>query len=84
MSLRLKMEMQEGHGSGNYVICTGDIQRIVGEFMQYSADQVMLLEHFFVECQKPSHLMRVAMIRENPALSSLNSRQIQAWFEHRR
>ncbi|KAL8145714.1 hypothetical protein AgCh_003747 [Apium graveolens] len=74
-----------GHGFGNYSICNGDIQEFEGdEFVQYSAKQVMLLEQFFVECQKPSHDMRIAMICENFVLSNLNSQQIQAWFEKRR
>lgn len=74
------MEMQGDHGFGNYSICNGDIQ----EFGGYSAEQVMLLEQFFVECQKPNHGTRIAMIRENSVLSNLNSQQIQAWFENRR
>lgn len=79
------MEMQGDHGFGNYSICISEIQDFGGDkSMQYSAEQVMLLEQFFVECQKPSHGTRIAMIRENSVLSNLNSQQIQAWFEYRR
>lgn len=79
------MEMQGGHGFGNYSTFNGDIQESGGDkFMQYSADQIMVLEQVFMECQKPAHDTRVAMIRENSVLSNLNSQQIQAWFENRR
>lgn len=77
--------MQGDNGFGNYSICNGDIQEFGGDkFMQYSADQIMVLEQFFMECQNPSHDARIAMIRENSVLSNFNSQQIQAWFENRR
>lgn len=79
------MEMQGGHGFGNYSTGSGDTQESGGDkFMQYSADQIRVLEQVFMECQKPGHDMRIAMIRENSVLSNLNSQQIQAWFENRR
>ncbi|KAK1396291.1 hypothetical protein POM88_006154 [Heracleum sosnowskyi] len=79
------MEMQGDHGFGNNITFDEDVQEIGGDkFMQYSADQVKVLEQVFVECQKPAHDMRIAMIRENSVLSNLNSQQIQAWFENRR
>ncbi|XP_074380547.1 uncharacterized protein LOC141721501 isoform X2 [Apium graveolens] len=77
------MEMQGGFG--NYSTCNGDIQENgENKFIQYSADQITVFEQVFMECQKPSHDMRIAMIRENSVLSNLNSQQIQAWFENRR
>ncbi|KAK1355366.1 hypothetical protein POM88_048622 [Heracleum sosnowskyi] len=79
------MEMKGNHGLGNSSTCNGDIQGTLGDkFMQWSDDQVMVLEQFFVECQSPSHSMRLAMIRENSVLSNLDSQQIEAWFESRR
>ncbi|KAK1396283.1 hypothetical protein POM88_006146 [Heracleum sosnowskyi] len=79
------MEMQGDHGFGNNRTFNGDIQEFRGDkFMHFSADQVKVLEEVFVECQKPGHDMRIAMIRENSVLSNLNSQQIQAWFENRR
>ncbi|KAL1817493.1 homeobox-leucine zipper protein HOX32 isoform X1 [Daucus carota subsp. sativus] len=72
------------HGFGNYSTCNGEIQEIWDKVMQYSADQVSVLEQLFVECQKPSHDMRIAMIRENAVLSNLDSQQIHVWFETRR
>ncbi|XP_074380541.1 uncharacterized protein LOC141721498 isoform X1 [Apium graveolens] len=77
------MEMQGGFG--NYSTCNGDIRENGGnKFIQYSADQITVFEQVFMECQKPSHDMRIAMIRENSVLSNLNSQQIQVWFENRR
>ncbi|KAL8145720.1 hypothetical protein AgCh_003752 [Apium graveolens] len=73
------MEMQGVFG--NYSTCNEDIPE---SGMQYSADQIKVFEHIFMECQKPSHDMRIAMIRENSVLSNLNSQQIRAWFEIRR
>lgn len=79
------MDMEGNNGFGNSSTCNGDIQGTLGDkFMQCSADQVMVLEQFFVDCQMPSHAMRLAMIRENSVLSNLNSQQIEAWFENRR
>lgn len=79
------MEMKGNHGFRNSSTCNGDIQGTVGDkFMQYSADQVMVLEQFFVECQTPCHAARLAMIHENSVLSNLVSQQIEAWFENRR
>lgn len=79
------MEMQGDHSFGNYSTCNGDNQETVGDkFVPYSPDQVNVLENFFVECEKPSHTMRLAMIHENSVLSNLDSQQIQAWFDNRR
>lgn len=79
------MEMKGNHGLGNSSTCNGDVQGTPGDkFMQWSDDQVMVLEQFFLECQSPSHVMRLAMIREKSVLSNLDSQQIEAWFENRR
>lgn len=77
--------MKGNHGIENSSTCNDDIQGTLGDkFMQCSNDQVMVLEQFFVECQTPTYVMRLAMIRENSVLSSLDSQQIEAWFENRR
>lgn len=79
------MEMKGNHGLGNSSTCNDDIQGTLGDkFMLCSDDQIMVLEQFFVECQTPSHAMRLAMIRENSVLFNLDSQQIEAWFENRR
>lgn len=79
------MGKKGNNGSGS--CCRGNDESkgtLMTELVQYTADQVMVLEKLFGECAKPSHSQRLGMICDNPALSNLDSEQIKVWFQNRR
>ncbi|CAK9169604.1 unnamed protein product [Ilex paraguariensis] len=55
-----------------------------GKHARYTAPQIEVLEKCFGECSKPNNYQRQEMIRANPVLGSVDSKQIKIWFQNRR
>lgn len=55
-----------------------------GKYVRYTSEQIDILERVYKDCPKPSAAKRVQLIKEYPALASVEAKQIKVWFQNRR
>ena len=55
-----------------------------GKYARYSEDQIAILEKAYAVCSNPTHFQRQQMMRDQPALRSIDHKQLKVWFQNRR
>lgn len=54
------------------------------KYARYTEEQIEVLEKFYAECSSPNHFQRQQIMREQPVLRGVDSKQLKVWFQNRR
>ncbi|CAL5407294.1 unnamed protein product [Camellia sinensis] len=79
-----RMGASHGGCSSRRCDASADPQEKCGKYMQYTTEQVEVLEKVFAECPNPTFSHQWEVIRDHPILSNIEPKQIKVWFQNHR